>query len=144
MNLPFRGRLRGLPGILILTATLTGCEGLFDTSPNRADSAQILVTGQSPVPLQLILSNQFLNVPDPSTGQILTSLVVADTFDLQLPIDQEYPMGSSARIFVRLIQPDSMQEANVTMRVLLDGKREVYEQQARLRNAFLEYTFTYQ
>jgi hypothetical protein len=128
-------------GLFVLLGA--GCDSLFDTSQDRAENARVRVTGTSPIALQLILSNQFVNVPDPTTGQFVTQLVAADTFDLQLPIDRSYPLGDAERIFVRLTQPDSMQEAHITMRIHLDD-REVYQQEATLRNASLEYTFTYQ
>ena len=138
-------RLRAVLRVALLGSVVWGaaCDSLFDTSENRAETARVRVSGTSQVPLQLILSNQFLAVPDPTTGQFVNQLVAADTFDLQLPIDRSYPMGDAERIFVRLSQLDSLQEAHITMRIHLDD-REVYQQEAILRNAFLEYTFTYQ
>jgi hypothetical protein len=128
---------------LILTIAAAGCDSLLDTSQDYAEDAQLLVTGTSPVPLRVILSNNFTNIQNPEDGSINTQLIVADTFELTLPINHTYPMGNGARIFVRVWQPDSTQTADVLMRVLLDGEREVYEQRATLRDAYLEYTFTY-
>jgi len=128
---------------LIVSTLAAGCDSLLDTSRDLAEEAQVLVTGTSPVPLRVILSNNFTNIQNPDDGTITTQLIIADTFDLTLPIDHRYSLGNNARIFVRVWQPDSAQTADVLMRVLLDGEREVYEQRATLRDAYLEYTFTY-
>jgi hypothetical protein len=128
---------------LIVCVAAAGCNGLLDTSQDQADEAQLIVTGTSPVPLTVILSNQFQTVQDPTTGQITTSFIQADTLTLLLPIDQTYSLGASGRVYLRLWQPDSTQTADILMRVLLDKKREVYNQRATLKNAFLEYSFSY-
>ena len=130
-------------GILLAIAVSTGCGSLFETGQDRAETARIRVTGTSTAPLQLILSNQFSAVPDLSTGQLVTVFAAADTFELQLPIDESYPMGVAERIFVRLLQPDSTRDVDLTMRIHLDN-REVYQQRSVLRGTFLEYQFTYQ
>lgn len=132
-----------LPGTLILAAALAGCDSLLSTEREFAENARVVVTGNSPIPLKLVLSNQFVAVPDPTTGQVTISLVLADTVDLALPIERTYPLGDGRRILVRLINTDGTQDATVRMRVFLDDD-EVYNEQAILRNAYLEYTFSYQ
>jgi hypothetical protein len=130
---------RTIRWLLVAAPLAAGCQ----TGPDRAETARIRVTGTSPGTLQLILSNQFSAVPDLNTGQFVTVFAAADTFDLSLPIDRSYPLGAAQRIFVRLSQPDSTREADVTMRIHLDD-REVYQQRSILRGTFLEYQFTYQ
>jgi len=138
-----RSSNRTLALLFVAVALSAGCDALFNTGQDRAQNARIRVTGTSAGPLQLILSNSFSAVPDLNTGQFITVLTLADTFDLSLPIDRSYPLGVAERIFVRLTQPDSTREADVTMRIHLDD-REVYQQRSILRGQFLEYQFTYQ
>jgi hypothetical protein len=129
--------------LLIVSALATGCDSLLDTSQDIAEEAQLIVTGTSPVPLRVIFSNNFTNIQNPEDGTITTQLIIADTVELTLPIDRSYPLGNNARVFFRVWQPDSLQTADILMRILLDGEREIYEQRATLRDAYLEYTYTY-
>jgi hypothetical protein len=132
-----------LPALLILTIAAAGCEGLLDSRQEYAENAQVIVTGTSPVPMLLILSNRYTAVPDQTTGQVVVQIERADTFELGLPIDRIYPLGDQFRILVRLQNADSTSTASVNMRVLLDGKDEVYNQNATMKDSYLEYRFNY-
>ena len=136
-------RIRHLLVALNLVVPAAGCDSLLDSSQEIASDAQVLVTGTSPIPLMLVFSNDYTRVVDAQTGETRTTLARADTLRLDLPIDRTYPLGASARILVRLINPDSTVTADIHMRVLLDGKQEVYSQRASMRNATLEYVFAY-
>jgi len=136
-------RIPRLLAALIVALPAPGCDSLFDSSRDVATDAQVLVTGTSPIPLTLVLSNDYTRILDAQTGEMVTTLIRADTLYLDLPIDRVYPFGEGARILVRLINPDSTVTADVHMRVLLDRKEEVYNQRATMRNATLEYIFAY-
>jgi hypothetical protein len=126
---------------MILVASTTACDSLLDTSQDYADVAYVRVTGTSSVPLKLVLSNNFVrNIND--QGQTTVSLVTADTQIVTLPIDAWMPLGNNLRILARLINADTAVTATIHMRVFLDDE-EVYNQQATMRDASLEYYFTY-
>ena len=140
-------RQRARPGgalaavAMILVASTTACDSLLDTSQDYAELAHVRVTGSSAVPLKLVLSNDFIrNVND--QGQVTVSLVTADTQVVSLPIDASMPLGNNLRILARLINADTAVTATIHMRVFLDDE-EVYSQQATMRDASLEYYFTY-
>jgi len=132
-----------LTALVILTVAAAGCDGLLDSNQEYAENAQVIVTGTSPVPMILILSNRYTAVPDPTTGQVVVQVERADTFALSLPIDRIYPLGDQFRILVRLQNADSTSTANINMRVLLDGRNEVYNQNATMKDSYLEYRFNY-
>lgn len=125
--------------VLILIVAAAGCSSLLDTTEELPDNARVFVTGTSPVPLELILSNEFTAIEN-NEGKFDVTPVVADTFTITPPFERNHPIKQTGRIFVRLTQADSTVEASIRLRVLLDSK-EVYNTQAMLRNASLEYLF---
>lgn len=126
---------------LILIAAAAGCSSILDTTEDLADNANIFVTGTSPVPLQLIVSADYTAVQN-EQGRFDVTLISADTFQIAPPHERSKPISDKGRIFVRLTQPDSTVTADVRLRILLDD-REVYNVQATLRDASLEYLFAY-
>jgi hypothetical protein len=126
-----------------ILGVLTACDNILDTTQDLAENAQILIDGDSPVLLTLVLSNVYTGTTNPSTGYVSTTLLSADTLTVDVPVDQIYPLGGQARLFVRLINPDSNATANVRLRVLLDGTEEVYNVQALLKASFLEFRYAY-
>ncbi len=127
---------------VIVALAFAGCDSLLGGSSKNASNAQILVTGDSPVPMMLILSNKFTSIVG-TDGNDINLPVVADTFLLPVPINKTYPLGSDERVLVRLQNSDSTSIATIRMRVLLDAKDEVYSQRATMKNASLEYAFHY-
>jgi hypothetical protein len=136
-------RHAAVPTLFMLTMAAAGCSGLLDSSQNYAENAQIIVTGTSPVPMLLILSNRYTAIADQTTGNITVQIEQADTLELSLPIDRTYPLGDQFRILARLQNADSTSTASINMRVLLDGKDEVYNQNATMKDSYLEYRFSY-
>jgi len=135
------------PGVVaasfILLFAAGGCDALLSTDEDLAENAQVIITGTSVVPLRVIMSNQFLPVQDPGSAEVTVALLDADTVFLSPPIDQTYPMGPNLRFFVRVTNPDSSSTADLNLRVLLDGKEEVYNVNVTLKDASIEYVFTY-
>jgi hypothetical protein len=131
----------GLAAAVGLTLGLAACD-VIGPSREIRETARIQVSGTSPVPLILMTSDQFVNVQDGATGQILTQIIEADSLIIdQLPIDTTYSLGQFNRFLVRLINPDSTQTAEVRMIVRLDDEDEVYNVHARVTGAFLEYSY---
>lgn len=128
---------------LVLLLATAACDALFTTDDDVADNALVVVTGTSPGPLEIILSNQFLPVQDAQSSDITFALLDADTLVLSPPISETYPMGPNLRYFVRVTNPDTASTADLNIRVLLDGKDEVYNVNVSLKNSSTEYTYTY-
>jgi hypothetical protein len=127
--------------VTILAVSTAACDSLLDTSQDYAELAHVRITGSSAVPLTLVLSNDFIrNVNE--LGETSIILVTADTQVVDLPVDATLPLGDGLRILARLINPDTAVTATIHMRVFLDDD-EVYNQQATMRDASLEYYFTY-
>jgi len=138
----YRGRAI-LPVLLIAAFASAACDSLLDTSQEFATSAQVIVTGTSAVPLDIIMSNDFNASQDPVSGDVSVSLFAADTLSRDVPIDETYPITDRLRFFVRLINPSEDETAVVNMRVLLDGKDEVYNVNVSLKDASIQYIFSY-
>lgn len=135
-----RAGVSALLSALVLAAV--GCDGLLDTGREVRTSARIQVSGTSPVPLILMTSDQFLGVQDPTTGQIVTQILVADSLIIdRLPVDTTYSLGQYNRFLVRLINPDTAATALVRMIIRLDDEEEVYDVEARVTGAYIEYTY---
>ena len=138
----YRG-LKAIPVMLILALPFAACDSLLDTSEDFATSAQVIVTGTSAVPLGIIMSNDFNASRDELTGETMVSLFAADTLSRDVPINENYPITDRLRFFVRLINPSADETATVNMRVLLDGKDEVYNVNVSLKDASIQYIFSY-
>ena len=120
--------------------TLVGaCSSILDTDRRTAENVQVTVTGQSPVPLQLVTSTRFLRGFD-DDGQEQIRLIVADTANVSVPVEKTVQFGTSDRFAVMLINPSTEATASVTMVVSVDGT-EVYRQAATLRDASLRFTY---
>jgi hypothetical protein len=141
VRMPAKARRSTVALPFILAASTAACDSLLGTDQDYAELAHVTVTGSSTVPLKLVLSNDFTALPD-EDGEIIVSIINADTQTVSLPINATYPLGDRLRILVRLINPDSMVTATVHMRISLDND-EVYSQQATMRDATLEYYFAY-
>ncbi len=129
--------------VLILTWAVAGCDSLLSTDDGLAETARVIVTGTSPVPLVIITSNQYTAVTNQATGNLNVSLLTADSVPVtSLPFDRTYPIGDQYRFYVRFGYPDTARTADIQMRVLLDTK-EVYNQRATIRDGWLEYVFVY-
>jgi len=81
-------------------------------------------------------------IRDPQSGSRVSNLVEADTTTINLPVNLSYEFTSAYRFLVRVINRDTLQTADIRLRVFVDG-REVYNQAALMRHASLEYTHYY-
>jgi hypothetical protein len=128
---------------LAITLATAACDfGFGPARRGRPDAATIQVSGESPVPLVLVTSKEWRVELDDETGQQRIVLSKADTVELELPYQRTVALAPTYRILFRLINPDADHDANVRMRVSLD-EDVVFDQQATLRNAALQYSHTH-
>jgi hypothetical protein len=109
---------------------------------DRADEASIDVTGESPVPLLLVTSKEWGITLDEETGEEQIVLSKADTAEIELPYQRTVALAPTYRILFRLTNPDADRDASIRMQVRMDGEV-VYDRQATLRNASLQYSHAY-
>lgn len=132
---------RASTSLIVASALLVGaaCSSILDTSRGIPERAEVTVTGTSPVPLRLLMSNRFTATLIPETGQWAVSLLSSDTATLtSLPATRSMPFNEYGVFFVRLIQSDIEATADVEMTVRIDGDQ-VYLQRATLTDASIEY-----
>jgi len=131
----------GLAG-LAFALGLVGCGGLLDTEHESYTTARVQVTGTTPVPLLLVTSDQFQTVQDPGTGFLSTLFLNADTAIItELPSDTTVSLGQFNQFLLRLINPDTLQTADIRLIIRLDDKKEAYNVAAKVTGAYLEYTY---
>jgi hypothetical protein len=126
----------------ILTVLAAACSSALDTTQDYADNATIEVTGTSPVPLLVVSSTDWIYVRD-AGGTLVAAVNRADTTrHTSLPLTRTVPIQTARKIHFKLVNPDSTQTANIRMVVRLDNKT-AYDQAATMRNASLEFSFSY-
>lgn len=132
-----------LAGILTVSLVAAACSTGTgpDVKPTRAD---VSVTGDSPVPLRLIVSTDFvetLNTETLERSQIFNS---ADTTFIQtLPYSRSVQLTDLGSIVVDLSNPDTL-VADVRLRVDLDSGRSGYDRSATMsQGGALRYVFSY-
>ena len=138
-------RMRLLLACAIPACALSACDGILSNDQaSYAREARVIVANETPVPLRLVISTQFVTRNDPLTGAQELVLLRADTTAITATsFDRTYDIFGADRFFTRLINPDSARTGSVQLRIQLDG-REVYSQRATLRDAFLQYANFYQ
>lgn len=127
---------------LILAAlSAAACSSILDSSSRFPEEAEVTVTGTSPVPLQMVLSSNFIGIWNNEAAKYDVTLNAADTVQISaLPITRRHSLNDTGVFFVRLTNADSAQTASIELRVRIDG-RPVYAQAANMRDASLEYVF---
>jgi len=131
---------------LALTVVLAGgCSSVLGSDQAAfADEARVIITGESAVPLQLLTSTNFVASPDPESGELIPTILEADTTILEaLPHDRVYVVSGWDRFLVKLVNPDTAVTVDIQMRVLMDG-REVFNQRAMMRDASLAFFVYFQ
>ena len=120
---------------------VSACTGLTESDPPT--QARVVVEATPELPLQLIVSTDFLIILDELTGEQNPDFSSADTVALGAAFDQTYSMTSAdSRLFVRLANDNDTVEP-VHIRVFLDGVTE-YDVTANLgMGGFLEYLYRF-
>lgn len=125
----------------MISSLTAACDLLSEPKdPGRVERATVEVTGESPVPLLMVTSTVFSIGIDEEVGDQVIVISEADTVEVQqLPYQRTVSLAPTYRILFRLVNPDDQHEANVRMRVRL-GDDVVYDQQATLKNASLQFS----
>ncbi len=101
--------------VLIMTGACS-----FNTAPdNKPASAKIAIEGTTPNPLTLILSSNFFEQINLSTGQRTPVLITSDTVSLTLPYSKTLDISAFGSVYVEVYQPE-VATATVHMKVDLD------------------------
>ena len=122
-------RAAGLAAAVLLAAGLAGCDLLDDDQP-LPGVARVEITGSSPEPLELVVSDNFERVADFDQGARYTRVIQADTSLVQPDFVMEYDISGTHRFYVRLTNY-SVDVAQVLLSVAFDGEVG-YTQQASL------------
>ncbi len=113
-----------------LAALLTGCSLGTDTS---SEEARVVLTGNTPVDIQMITSTHFTVSVDGETGNTQTTLVDADTVDIRPPFDQTWEISEYGLFLVRVVNADTTW-AEFDMRITIDGDTK-FDDTLRMRAA---------
>ena len=123
------GNMRVFAMAGVFTVALAGCSGESELKPTRAN---ITVTGQSTVPLRLIVSTEFIETIDDVTFERGQSFLSADTITLStLPYNDVVFLTDDASIVVD-VSNASDTPATVRLQVNLDTNQSPYDQEATM------------
>jgi hypothetical protein len=124
-------------GLTILTALCAGCDSLLGAHSAFADEARVLITGDTPVPMKIIVSTQFTAVRG-LDGNLVPTILQADTISaVTLPHDRRHVIKGRDRFLVRVMNSDAESTATIQMRVFLD-QNEIFNQRATMKDSYLE------
>lgn len=110
---------RAATAALAAMAISAACD-LLDDDQEYPGVARVEITGTAPVPLELVVSDDFQRVADVDQGARYTVLVRADTSHVELDFVKDYDIELSRRFFVRLTN-HAVEVANVRLTVAFDG-----------------------
>jgi len=103
----------------------------------------VRVEGTAPVPLQLVVSTDFYEIPDDITFEPLQVIEQADTFFIDLPYDATIALTKLGSVVVALTNFDTV-AAQVRLRVDLDSGQAPYDQSATMSlGGTLRYVFSF-
>ena len=104
-----------------LTIPVSACDVL---NPSEgAEEARVEIEGSNSTALDLVTSSDFTILIEPETSAQSVALNDADTSALaSLPFDRTYDIRANDRFFVRLMNPDTVNLAPVSMKVTVDGR----------------------
>lgn len=88
-----------------------------------AQEARVEISGDNSASLNLITSLDFTIFIQPESNQQSVDLNSSDTTSLTaLPFDRTYDISSNDRFFARVSNADTVNTANVSMKVTVDGR----------------------
>ena len=110
----------GLFAAALLAAGLAGCD-LLDDDQQLPGVARVEITGSSPEPLELVVSDNFERVADFDQGARYTRVIQADTSFVEPDFVMEYDIEGTHRFYVRLTN-HSFEVAQILLSVACDGE----------------------
>lgn len=138
-----KGRSIRIAVVAAAAVCMVGCSNSTgpDVKPTRAE---IAVSGNSTVPLRLVVSTDFFETINTATGERGQVFNSADTSFIQtLPFNRTVQLGDQGGIVVDLSNPDST-EAQVRLQVRLDSGQSPYDRTAIMSlGGALRYVFSY-
>jgi len=139
----FGGRSMKALALVLVAGGLAGCSTTTDpdVKPSRAD---ITVSGNSTVPLRLVVSTDFYETINQLTGERGQVFNSADTLTLEtLPYSASVQLTELGSIVVD-VSNASETEATVRLQVTMDSGQEPYDQTAIMSlGGALRYVFSY-
>lgn len=105
---------------VLLAVGLVGCD-LLDDDQQLPGVARVEITGSSPEPLELVVSDNFERVADFDQGARYTRVIQADTSLVEPDFVMEYDIEGTHRFYVRLTN-HSLEVAQVLLSVAFDGE----------------------
>jgi hypothetical protein len=128
----FEFPLKRVATVAALASSLivAGACSLGTTPGNQPTRAEITIDGTTPNPLKLIISTDFFEQLNTSSGALTPILVKSDTVLITPPYSNTVDISTFGSIYVELLQPE-VETASVHMKVDLDNG-EGYEQNATL------------
>lgn len=135
-----RDRTRRRTAILGLVVALAGC-GLGTSPGEMPTRADISVVGETPVPLELVVSTDFHEIF--RDGQVVQVKNSADTSFIDLPYSKTVMLTDLGSILVELANHDP-EPAQVELTVELDNGQDPYRQSATMsEGGQLRYVFVF-
>lgn len=128
MRIDCKKKITAIGAALAVLSSSAACDSGTspDEKPTRADVA---VVGDSPVPLELVVSTDFYEtVRDGEVVQVKTS---ADTLFIEPPFAQTFYLSDLGSVLVELANYDD-EPAQVELSVELDNGQEPYRQSATM------------
>ena len=104
----------------LLAAGLLSCN-ILDDDQDLPNVARMEITGSSPKPLELVVSDNFERVTDFDQGTRYTVLVQSDTSHVEPDFAKDYDIEGTHRFYVRLTNHGS-EIAQITLLVAFDGE----------------------
>ncbi len=118
-----------MAGVTAIAAAVASC-GLLDDDQALPEVARVEIAGTAPVPLEVIVSDDFVRVNDFNQGIRYTTLTSADTLLVQPDFVRDYDISVTRRFLVRVAN-HAAEAASITLVVSFDGVEE-YRQGATL------------
>jgi hypothetical protein len=123
------GRARAAALLGAFAVAFVGCD-IGTSVDDIPTTARVRVEGTAPDTLKLIVSANFFEQINLTTGDRYAVLEESDTLALSLPYDETWPLSELGSVYVELLyEPTST--ASVTLRVNLDNG-ESFEQAATM------------
>lgn len=129
--------LLSMLGLLVLGGA--GCDDLLDDTQPLPDFARVVLTGASPVDLEIVTSTNFQVVSDFELQETFVQLILSDTALAVPPYEDDIDIRSTERFFIRVTN-HAAEVADITLEVSFDGTVEYNQSAFMSEGGSLEFT----
>ena len=119
-----------------------GCDSVLDDTQELPDFARVVLTGTSPVDLEIVTSTNYQVVSDFELQETFIQLILSDTVLAVPPYEDDIDIRSSERFFVRVTN-HALEVADVTLEVSFDGRVEYSQAAFMSEGGSLEFSQTF-